>query len=99
MSGRKGGRVMEAMPKSPPRRTLLQRGFLAVSCVEFQTFQLPDGVLFGVGAGGGAGAQRTWAVLGGTGRFAGARGSYVEREVSVAPAGRGAVEFILTLTA
>jgi len=71
----------------------------AVSCVEFQTFQLPDGVLFGVGAGGGAGAQRTWAVLGGTGRFAGARGTYVEREVSVAPAGRGAVEFILTLTA
>ncbi len=71
----------------------------AVSCVEFQTFQLADGALFGVGAAGGAGAQRTWAVLGGTGRFAGARGTYVEREVSVGPAGRGAVEFILTLTA
>ena len=67
--------------------------------VELQTFQLPDGALFGVGAAGGAGGPRTWAVLGGTGRFAGARGTYVEREVSVAPAGRGAVEFILTLTA
>jgi len=70
----------------------------AVSSLEFQTFRLSDGALFGVGAAEAAG-ERTWAVLGGTGRFAGARGTCVEREVSVAPAGRGAVEFILTLTA
>jgi hypothetical protein len=71
----------------------------AVSGVEFQTFQLPDGALFGVGAAGGSGGERTWAILGGTGRFAGARGTYVEREVSAAPAGRAGVEFILTLAA
>jgi hypothetical protein len=71
----------------------------AVSSLEFQTFQLSDGTLFGVGAPGGAGSERTWAVLGGTGRFAGARGTYVERDLSVAPVGRGAVEFILTLSA
>jgi hypothetical protein len=71
----------------------------SVSSLEFQTFQLNDGTLFGVGAPGGAGSERTWAVLGGTGRFAGARGTYVERETSVAPVGRGTVEFILTLTA
>jgi len=71
----------------------------AVSGVEFQTFQLPDGALFGVGASAGAGGERTWAILGGTGRFAGARGTYVEREVSAAPAGRAGVEFILTLAA
>ncbi len=71
----------------------------SVSSLEFQTFQLPDGTLFGAGASSGAGSERTWAVLGGTGRFAGARGTYVEREVSAAPVGRGAVEFIFTLTA
>lgn len=71
----------------------------SVSSVEFQTFQLTDGTLFGVGSPGGAGSERTGAVLGGTGRFAGARGTYVERDLSVAPVGRGAVEFILTLTA
>jgi hypothetical protein len=71
----------------------------AVSGVEFQTFQLPDGALFGVGAAGSTAGERTWAILGGTGRFAAARGTYVEREVSATPAGRAGVEFILTLAA
>jgi len=67
------------------------------SNLEFQTFVLPEGTLFGIGAAG-PGAERTLAVLGGTGRFVSARGSYVEREVSSA-AGRDAVEFVLSLTA
>jgi hypothetical protein len=70
---------------------------VAASNLEFQTFQLPEGTLFGIGAAG-AGAERTLALLGGTGRFAAARGSYVEREVPSRTPGRDAVEFVLSLT-
>ena len=45
----------------------------AASNLEFQTFRLPEGTLFGVGAAG-TGGERHFAVLGGTGRYAGARG-------------------------
>lgn len=68
------------------------------SNIEFQTFTLKDGSLFGIGAAGG-GAEKTYAILGGTGRFAGVRGSYVARTTSAEPAGRSAVEFTLSLTA
>ncbi len=71
---------------------------MASSNLEFQTFVLPEGTLFGIGAAG-PGAERALAVLGGTGCFASARGSYVEREVTSAAAGRDAVEFVLSLTA
>jgi hypothetical protein len=37
--------------------------------------------------------------VGGTGRFAGARGSYVERASAAANARPGTVEFAVTLTA
>ncbi len=74
--------------------------FLAASNIELQTFKLPDGTLFGIGAAGpGAGREQTYAILGGTGRFAGARGSYVARTTTPEPGGRDAVEFTLTLTA
>jgi hypothetical protein len=68
----------------------------AASNLEFQTFQLQDGTLFGIGTTA-AGSDRAFAVLGGTGRFAGARGSYVQH-VSDGPVGREAVDFTLTLT-
>ncbi len=68
----------------------------APSNLEFQTFQLPDGTLFGIGAAG-PGAERTLAILGGTGRFAAACGSYVEREITSA-SGHDEVEFVLSLT-
>jgi hypothetical protein len=67
------------------------------SNIAFQTFVLAEGTLFGVGGGSPAG-ERTCAVLGGTGRYAGAHGTYVER-VPSRPAGRDAVEFIFTLRA
>jgi len=70
----------------------------APSNLEFQTFHLPEGMLFGMGAAGGRG-ERTLAILGGTGRFAAVRGSYVEREVGPAVPGREAVEFVLTINA
>jgi hypothetical protein len=72
---------------------------VAASNIEFQTFTLPDGTLFGMGAAGPGGGDKAYAVLGGTGRFAGARGSYVARTAAAGPGGRDAVEFTLTLTA
>ena len=73
--------------------------YQAASNIEFQTFRLEDGTLFGIGAAGPmASGEKTRAVLGGTGRFAGARGSYVERTAASAAGGPGTLEIILTLT-
>jgi hypothetical protein len=69
----------------------------AASNLEFQTFRLPEGTLFGVGAAGAIG-EKHFAVLGGTGRYAGVRGSYVEREAATPTAKPGAFEFHLNLT-
>jgi hypothetical protein len=68
--------------------------------IEFQTLALKDGTVFGMGAGAlNAAAERTYAILGGTERYAGARGTYTARTTSAEPTGRSGVEFILTLTA
>ncbi len=68
--------------------------------IEFQTLALKDGTVFGIGAAGlNAATDETYAILGGTGRYAGARGTYTARTTSAEPTGRGAVEFILILTA
>jgi len=71
----------------------------AASSLELQAFHLEDGSsLFGIGSAAAPSAGgRSLAVLGGTGRFAGARGSYSEREVPDGPAGAGSLEFVLTL--
>jgi len=68
----------------------------AASNIELHTFRLGDDTLFGIGAPAPRGRERTHALLGGTGRFAGARGSYVEREVE-GGAGCARVEFVVTL--
>jgi hypothetical protein len=65
--------------------------------VELQTLKVTNGTLFGIGSAGPmAEGERAHAILGGTGRFAGAQGSYVIRQN---PAGRGeeSVEFVITL--
>ena len=65
--------------------------------VELQTLNSKEGTLFGIGsAESSAAGAREHAILGGTGRFAGARGSYVIRQAS-ATAGRASVEFVITL--
>jgi hypothetical protein len=79
------------------RETPLGAPLPAGSNIEFQTFTLEEGMLFGLGAGP-AGGERVCAILGGTGRFCGARGSYLERPASPA-SGSGAVEFMFTLKA
>lgn len=70
----------------------------AASNLEFQTFQLKDGTLFGMGTGGPEiGAEQGHAILGGTGRFAGARGSYViQAHPDVDKP--GTIEIVLTLS-
>jgi hypothetical protein len=49
----------------------------AAAALELHTFELGDGSIFGVGAG--TAERATFAVIGGTGRYAGATGSYVAR--------------------
>ncbi len=62
--------------------------------VEFQTLSLKDGTVFGMGGSGvGDQGERVHAIVGGTGRYAGARGSYTFRQ---AAAGDGVVEFVFT---
>lgn len=65
--------------------------------VELQTLQLSDGTLFGIGGANlSADGAKAHAILGGTGRFAGAKGSYVVRRGSTGSSD-GAIEFVITL--
>jgi hypothetical protein len=63
----------------------------AAAALELHTFDLADGQIFGVGAG--AADEATYAVIGGTGRYAGARGSYLARHTPR----EGTAEFTLNL--
>ena len=69
----------------------------AASNLEFQVLELSDGTLFGIGGGADASGTKAHAIVGGTGRYAGARGSYVERPA--ATTARDLVELIVTLAA
>lgn len=66
---------------------------LPVDALEIQSFVLAEGTLFGIGGPAGRDGERHCAVLGGTGRFATSRGSYLERPAEAA----GLVEFVFTL--
>ena len=70
-------------------------GFAAGS-LELHTFKLADGSIFGLGAP--AGEEGVFAISGGTGRYAGARGTYVARQRPHGLGGDGTAEFTLTLT-
>ena len=63
----------------------------AGSALELHTFELADGQIFGVGTG--PADEATFAVIGGTGRYLGARGSYLARQ----SLHDGTAEFTLTL--
>lgn len=63
--------------------------------LELHTFKLQDGSLFGTGTAG----QRegAFAIVGGTGRYAGAQGTYVARQDDSDVAGSGSAEFVFEL--
>lgn len=69
-----------------------------VGAVETHTMTLPDGVILGMGASPAVGAgSAAFAVVGGTGRFAGARGSYLAEQQTDAAGGRGRARYTITL--
>jgi hypothetical protein len=66
-----------------------------VGTIEVHTLNLAGGTIIGIGAGGGD--ERTYAIVGGTGKYAGARGSYVARQNTYGLGGDGKAELLLTL--
>ncbi len=65
--------------------------------IELHTFRLRDGTIFGIGSA--VFGESVFAIVGGTGRYAGARGTYVARQRLREHGGDGTADFILTLTA
>ncbi len=66
--------------------------------LEFHTFNLSDGTLMGSGtARASLDAADVFAIVGGTGKYVGARGSYVARQQPLELGGDGTAQFTLTL--
>ena len=65
--------------------------------LELHTFKLREGTLFGTGTA--SGIEGAFAVQGGTGRFAGAQGTYVARQGHTELGGDGGAEFVFALRA
>jgi hypothetical protein len=66
--------------------------------LEQHTFILADGTLFGTGvSASGMDGEGQFAIVGGTGRYHGARGSYVARQSHADFGGSGAATFTFTL--
>jgi hypothetical protein len=66
--------------------------------VESHAFQLPDGTIHGMGTVVRPGDEAVFAIVGGTGRYLGARGSYVARHLPVELGGDGSAAFTMTFT-
>lgn len=61
--------------------------------VESHTFRLPDGTIHGMGT-----ADDAFAIVGGTGRYLGARGSYTATHMPIELGGDGSAAFRMTFT-
>lgn len=66
-----------------------------VGTFEIHTLTLDGGTIIGVGIGGGI--EKSYAIVGGTGKYAGARGSYLARQNTYGLGGDGKAELLLTL--
>jgi hypothetical protein len=67
------------------------------SPVQLHTFDLADGTILGIGSDGVH--ENPFAIVGGTGRYAGVSGTYVAKQSPRELGGDGTAEFTLTLTA
>lgn len=65
--------------------------------LEFQALQLKEGTLYGMCAGATPDGAKAHAIVGGTGRFAGARGTYVERAAITPSRRHDVIELVVTL--
>jgi hypothetical protein len=63
--------------------------------LELHTFKLAGGTIFGTGTVGGL--EGAFAIVGGTGRYAGAHGTYVARQGHPELGGDGAAQFVFDL--
>ena len=63
--------------------------------LEFHTFTLGDDAIFGMGIAADEGSR--FAIVGGSGRYLGARGSYVAEQSPFQVGGDGTARFVLTL--
>ena len=68
----------------------------STATIEMQVLQLTEGTLFGMSTPSAPGSPRVHAIIGGTEKFASARGTYVQRPVS-APGALDLVEFIVSI--
>jgi hypothetical protein len=69
-----------------------------VGAVEMHTLALGDGTIFGMGTSPAVAAgAAAFAVVGGTGRYTGARGSYLAEQQTDAAGGQGCARYTLTL--
>lgn len=66
-----------------------------IGSLEIHTLVLAEGTIVAMGAGGGA--ERSFAIVGGTGKYIGARGSYTANQDTYGLGGRGTAAFKLKL--
>jgi len=66
-----------------------------IGSLEIHTLVLAEGSIVAMGAGGGA--ERSFAIVGGTGKYTGARGSYTANQDTYGLGGRGTAAFKLKL--
>jgi hypothetical protein len=74
----------------------LDSPFAAASSLEIHTFDLDGGTIHGLGSAV-RGTDGQFVVLGGTGRYVGATGTYLARQLPRELGGNGTAEFHLTL--
>ena len=77
-------------------RMALDSPFAAASSLEIHTFDLDGGIIHGLGSAL-RGEDGQFLVLGGTGKFTGATGTYLARQLPRELGGDGTAEFHLTL--
>ena len=99
LSGPHGTKVGEFYASGLHLRAPLSPSQFSAADVEVHTFNLLEGTIVGMGTTGAAlGQENIYAVVGGTGRYAGARGSYTARQHHQERGGDGTAAFTFTLT-